>query len=116
MTDAEQVACDALRSAGLDELADNLEWAKAAVIKKLNDDAMKAADEKASAERRRTATAMREAMDEELFSTRVHQSGDVVTLTLCGGRMPRNTNLMLKSRVTCLACLHILFGPGTSGR
>lgn len=31
MTDAEQVACDALRSAGLDELADNLEWAKAAL-------------------------------------------------------------------------------------
>ena len=30
MTDAEQVACDALRSAGLDELADNLEWLKQA--------------------------------------------------------------------------------------
>lgn len=30
MTAAEQVACDALRSAGLDELADNLEWLKQA--------------------------------------------------------------------------------------
>lgn len=31
MTDAEQVACDALRSAGLDELADNLAFAREAV-------------------------------------------------------------------------------------
>lgn len=31
MTEAEQVACDALRAAGLDELADNLEWALEAV-------------------------------------------------------------------------------------
>lgn len=31
MTDAEQVACDALRMAGLGEVADDLEWAKSAL-------------------------------------------------------------------------------------
>lgn len=31
MTEAEQVACDALRAAGLDELADNLAFAREAV-------------------------------------------------------------------------------------
>jgi len=115
MTDAEQVACDALRSAGLDELADNLDMAKELVSNHLRAEVLRATSEEQRAQRMMDARMMRTAVGFNGMAVN-HQSGRGRE-TMCGG--PYEELLRggkgLGYAVTCPACLHVLFGPGTTG-
>lgn len=131
-----QVARDALRTAGLSDLADRLEWAVDAVIKQQEKEAKDAASLVARELRLSAADDMRRlmlqpgaldvlqhgeeratAMRRERFAALVHQtSGQHHTRTQCGARWADLGNFAVGGTINCPACLHVLFGPGTDGR
>lgn len=128
------MARDALRTAGLSDLADRLEWAVDAVIKQKEKEAKDAASLVAREQRFATAAEMRRlmlqpgaldvlqhgeeraaAIRRERVAALVHQTGGQRNGTLCGGPESELRHGLGKV-VNCSACLHVLFGPGTGGR
>jgi len=117
MTDEKQVACDALRMAGLGGLADNLDWAVEAVAKKQDNEAREVRRQISRRKRQTEARAMLAEMSDDARNGWVHQMADSDSggATQCGmGAYPFAPSG--KTLITCPACLHVLFGPGTDGR